>query len=412
MAHLYKTYADSAANRRQTRIDAIPLAEPVEDHNGSLLLEAIIAKPGIYLYEQDNGSTIRSLIPPDELLRSDSLRTLMSCPVTNEHPVDRDGNIIKVTPQNAKDFTVGHCRDLFDVVDGRPRFGVAITHQKGKHAIEVLGKREVSPCYDVMIERFDSLNPEHLRLQKIFGPFDEIQRNRIYNHLALTFKGRGGSECALRADAIQLQTKEDEEMNEEEETKALIMRILADLGITPKADQEEDPMADQEDMMADREDMMADREDQMKGDSTLIALRAENAMLKDQLAKIDKANTKKQHADSLHAYYIERKDVEAYAQKAKIEVKADSGIDIKDIKRQIVTHVNPNIEPSVLSDAAGLEAAYSFAKQSLDHEQRADAYGFFSNALANSNKQTMATKQTPTKKNPRSGRMGKRSKVK
>lgn len=157
---------------------------------GRLLIEGIVAKPGILEYPQPDGTVIRELIPADELHNADSLLTLAQAPLTLEHP-DRP-----VGPDNVGQLVVGNVGDDVEIVkdNGFVRVKMVVRRADALDDIQSRRRTELSPGYTVRIDHQSGIDPE-------FGPFDQIQRDRRYNHLAITEAARGGREIRLRADA-------------------------------------------------------------------------------------------------------------------------------------------------------------------------------------------------------------------
>lgn len=172
---------------------AVILRPPIRTDEGFLRADAFIAKPGVLEYRNADGSITRELIPPETLHDSASLETLKLKPVTLEHPNPNDYPD-GVTPLNYANLSVGSTGQEVDVADeGDVRFPLVISSQAAVMAVQN-GIREVSPGYKVDIERSPGTHP-------VYGNYDSIQRNRRYNHLAITALARGGRSVRLRADA-------------------------------------------------------------------------------------------------------------------------------------------------------------------------------------------------------------------
>jgi hypothetical protein len=177
--------ADDGMVQRYDRAELRPLHRTTE---GYLFCEGDIAKPGILEYRQPDGSVIRELIAADQLHRADSLGTMARKPVTLEHP-DED-----VTPANVGALGVGDVDGEIEVVEGGyVRIRMCIRRQDAIDAI-MAGKRELSPGYRCRIDPTPGVHPE-------FGPYDQAQVGRVYNHHAICDKARGGATIHLRADS-------------------------------------------------------------------------------------------------------------------------------------------------------------------------------------------------------------------
>lgn len=181
-----------ACSRRDR--DGIELSRPVETPEGFLKFEGYIAKPGILTYARNGGT--RELVRPETLHDPASLDTLKLKPVVLEHPIE-GGQHVDVTPDNYQRHSVGTVGETWEVMpDGRVKFGFLVTARKAIDAIKRHGVRQLSPGYDL---RFVSRPGE----DPVFGRYDGEQLSRVYNHLALTLKARGGDDIGFRADSVR-----------------------------------------------------------------------------------------------------------------------------------------------------------------------------------------------------------------
>lgn len=167
--------------------------EPRRKKDGALLVEARVARPGIYKYHRD-GETIRELVPRQTLYDPDSLKTLGRATYTDGHPPEL------VNKDNVDEYQAGDVGETITVDDdGFVRVTAAI---RTKEAIEnaLSGKRsETSPGYKADVVDESGTHPE-------FGEYDAVQKSREYNHLAGVSKARGGSDCAIRTDSDDTKT--------------------------------------------------------------------------------------------------------------------------------------------------------------------------------------------------------------
>ncbi len=58
-----------------TRLDATRIRR---DARGFARVDAIIAKPGVYTYQEPGGRAVREYLPPEEVARADSLASVRS----------------------------------------------------------------------------------------------------------------------------------------------------------------------------------------------------------------------------------------------------------------------------------------------------------------------------------------------
>jgi hypothetical protein len=132
-----------------------------------------------------------------------------------------------VTPDNVGHLGVG---DLDGEVTaeapeagGFVRVKLAIRRADAIQAVKG-GKTELSPGYVTLLDPTPGVDPE-------FGPYDAVQRDRRYNHLAIVDVARGGPEIRLRADGARTQYhrqrhREDSTMN------PTLIALLSLLGVT------------------------------------------------------------------------------------------------------------------------------------------------------------------------------------
>jgi hypothetical protein len=158
-------------------------------------LDGVIAKSGVLAYRRADGTTIREYLPPDEAARADSLATLRDAPVTVQHP---GGGTRMVTPATVRTDSVGHVSGEPRVDAGRVVAALAIQEHEAITRIDRGELVELSAGYGVMIDPTPGTTPEGER-------YDAIQRERVYNHVALLPRGaaRAGSEASLRLDGVE-----------------------------------------------------------------------------------------------------------------------------------------------------------------------------------------------------------------
>lgn len=164
------------------------LAPAQESPEGVLFLEGIVAKPGVLEYRQPDGSVIRELIPKEELMQADSLATLGLKPFTNEHPK------VPVDIDNMAEFRKGNVLQEVDSMNGFVKVRIMVDDPVTKDEIKRDGLRGLSPGYTARIDKTSGTHSE-------FGPYDQIQRDRKYNHVAGTRKPRAGFAAHVRLDA-------------------------------------------------------------------------------------------------------------------------------------------------------------------------------------------------------------------
>ncbi len=141
-----------------------------------------VAKVGDLQYRNAEGSTRTEYVSKDSLFNTDSVKTLKMKPVTLEHPPSL------LTAETAKAYATGSTGHL-TVPDGSFLGITAVIHDKPTIDAILSGKaREVSCGYTCdLVKRAD-------------GKYE--QKNRQYNHVAITRKGRAGSSVAVHMDSV------------------------------------------------------------------------------------------------------------------------------------------------------------------------------------------------------------------
>lgn len=168
-----------------SRLDAVQVTP-----QGYLKIQAHPTRAGVLHYRDAQGKTIRELRPPSEVFSPQSLATLAHAPVTDLHP--KAG---QVTLDNHNALAVGHTGDS-PMRDGhKVAVPVYVTDPGMAAKIQSGERKELSAGYYADTED----TPGVFEGQ----PYDRIQRNITYNHVALGPEGwgRAGPECALRLDS-------------------------------------------------------------------------------------------------------------------------------------------------------------------------------------------------------------------
>lgn len=176
------------------RIDNIgTFSEPERLPNGFMRIPAAITRTGIFNYTLGNGQVRRELRSVDEVLKQESLDTLKALVVTNDHPMDG-----KVTPKNAKKEQVGFSseRIVVDHVSDEEKILKTILTVTDADALDAVGKgkRQLSCGYDCDLDFTPGTHP-------VFGTYDAIQKNILYNHISIVDRARGGSVLSLHLDS-------------------------------------------------------------------------------------------------------------------------------------------------------------------------------------------------------------------
>lgn len=170
------------------RFDNATLGKVTKTSQGYLRAPIRIGRAdAILVYRFADGSTKRELRPREEVMRADSLNTAKSAPVSVGH---KD----MLNSDNTNKYAVGHLSDDIRIDGDYVETDVVITERKSINAVEKRELVDVSPGY---VMRLDE-TPGELDGQQ----YDRIQRDIVYNHVALLPKGKGrnGSDVSIRLD--------------------------------------------------------------------------------------------------------------------------------------------------------------------------------------------------------------------
>lgn len=165
----------------------------------------IVGRTGILVYRNADGTERREYRPPEEAFKADSLASLMGKPITIGHKAFvTAGNAAKVAPVGS-------------VLSAGRQDGNAIRADIVIYNLDT-DARELSCGYSLNLDETSGITPEGEH-------YDAIQRNIVYNHVALVPQGRAGI-ARLNMDGSQII---DDERNEND--MAEMTKIRLDSGI-------------------------------------------------------------------------------------------------------------------------------------------------------------------------------------
>lgn len=179
------------------RIDAVDSLS-----SGAVRVPAVLSRAGVFSYARADGSLVREWRPEEEVFAAESMSSVEDAPVTVGHPAGG------VRSDNWREVVAGHVsaksttRD--DAVAGI-RTGVVVSRKDAVERVRDKSRqdrlRDLSPGYDVRIDETPGVVPAgHADAGK---PYDRVQRDIRYNHIALLAPGGGrqGAAVSLRLDA-------------------------------------------------------------------------------------------------------------------------------------------------------------------------------------------------------------------
>jgi hypothetical protein len=195
--------------KRVQRFDIARMDKLNVTPEGFLETSVRAARTGILVYKDANGKEFRELCLPDELFNQKSTDSMKMKPVTNGHPFEL------LTSENAKDYQVGFTGENVEQDGKFLKIGKVVITDKATIDDVERGKQEVSCGYQLELDMqegyWDDVN-EEVNREGRGEKFDAIQRNRMYNHLALVDRGRAGSQVRLRLDGDLNLIEEDDTM--------------------------------------------------------------------------------------------------------------------------------------------------------------------------------------------------------
>jgi len=282
---------------------------------GGIEVPAFLRKSGVLVYTNPDGTKRREYVSPDELFKAQSLETLKHAPVSNLHPFGPGGQQL-IDPENFRDFTVGH-------LSGEPRQeqeklagDLVIQDKRTISQVEKGERNEVSLGYVCAYEPTPGVTPSGER-------YDGVQRNIIYNHVALVPRGRAGRDVALRLDSAGNQMSPEGAPGENDTMKIEIINgVEYEIG-TPAHTKAK---ADDAQVRADADDHLA-------------TVTAERDHFKAEKEKADKALSEKD--SRFDSAVNERVELVILAKSKGVEVKAEDSN--QDVRKALLGKLRPGI---------------------------------------------------------------------
>lgn len=149
---------------------------------GFMKFVAPVARMGVYKYVLPDGTIRRDLVDEETLFETDAMKSLELKPFTNEHP----DNLLD--PETVKRHSVGSTGEKVYRDENHLMSSLVIMDAGAIQDVKN-GKRQLSPGYRAtLVVEPGTYNGEN---------YDVKQRRRVYNHLALCTRARGGDSLAL-----------------------------------------------------------------------------------------------------------------------------------------------------------------------------------------------------------------------
>lgn len=180
-----------------SRTDIGELKSPQARADGSLVVEALLTRCGVFEYRNDDGSPRFEYRPESEVFDAESLASFGLVAVTNNHP--ESGMVSAATYKSVAIGTVG------ENVRRHDNHVAAPLVIRDAQAIEDIneGKQELSCGYHADMDDTPGVSPEGIR-------YDTVQRKIRGNHVAIVDVGRAGPNAKIRMDAGTLVTRKEE----------------------------------------------------------------------------------------------------------------------------------------------------------------------------------------------------------
>lgn len=334
-------------SKRQTRFDisSNAISSVRVTAQGFLEIPATLTRTGVLEYTRTDGSTVKELRPPEEVLKQDSLDTLLNAPVTEDHAG-------LITPENVSQYSAGHVGESISN-DGRLVNGKLIVQRADTiKSVQDKKLKELSPGYTCDIEP----TPGTWEGER----YDQIQRNIVYNHIALgpAGWGRAGPEVALRMDAaisnIPTEPATNEEAEEKEKNPMEKIRVTLD-GVTYEIEVAKS--------LAPTFEAAIGKIEQERSDSKKALAKAEGAQAAAE-KKAEELQTRLDSATSpeaLDKLVADRTAVTEKAKKMNPEAKFD-GLSIEEIRKKALESAGFKRETLDSKDSAFTEGAFEAVK--------------------------------------------------
>ncbi len=192
-------------------------------------MDSYPTRAGIFVYQNADGSTSRELRSPDEVFSTDSLATLALVPVVDNHPaVGVMGSSVAAVVRGVVGEGVrrdeDHVRASLTIFDG-----ALIAKMKA-------GKAQLSCGYSATVVKESGMYHGQ--------PYDAVQRNITYDHLAVVDVGRAGPSARARMDAAGIMIDGDSQEPQMTDLEKLEAAALAVTAQTKRADDAEAKLAE------------------------------------------------------------------------------------------------------------------------------------------------------------------------
>ena len=300
--------------------------QAIKTDEGFIKDSPIIGRTGILVYMNADGSTRREYRPPEEAFKADSLASIRGKPITMGH----HGLVTNETYKQSK--------PIGTVLSEGKQDGNNIRADVVIYDLNT-DDRELSCGYQTELEETSGVTPEGEH-------YDAIQRNIVYNHLAIVPRGRAGN-ARLNMDGEQILESEVDKMSK---------KIKLDNGI------EYDVPAEVEVAFG----AMIAKADEQKKELDAMTAKFDSATAEIEKLKQDAVKAEAEFKEKFDSAVKTTIELRTIAQKHGIE-KADE-MSNDEIKKAVVAKVHPKLNLDGKS-AEYIAVAFDLAKDTeVQHE--------------------------------------------
>jgi hypothetical protein len=282
------------------RYDVSPIDKYEVTPEGYLRAWATIARTGVQLYTDADGSIRKEYRPAEEVGSGESLASFAGKAITFEHPS------VLLDSSNTKDYQIGFTGTDIVYDNGFVRAVMTITDREAIEKILRKDVQEVSAGYRVEYDSTPGVTDdgEH---------YDGVQRSISGNHVAVVRRGRAGPQVKLHLDRLdaanpQLLIHEDPSMTAKVNFDGAEFEVSESVALAITKERE-DAKLSYEDMKKKYDGMMAEAskmkeemdamEKEMKGKMDAAEGRADALAQELEAAKADLEAAKQVNVDSL-----------------------------------------------------------------------------------------------------------------
>lgn len=348
------------------RVDPVRFDGFTVRDNGSVIVDAVFTRVGVFDYIDSDGNKVSEFRPPEEVGRQESLDTMVLTPFTNEHPA------ALLNADTIREHQVGTIGENIDFDGTFVKGRIVITDRNTIDAINA-GKHEVSMGYEAdVVEVSEAMDiPSVAKSPGVWNgkPYTKVQRNIRTNHGSLVGVGRAGPNVRLRLDSalnevLTMTIKKDAEMQTvqvagmeiqvppEAAVAINMLKEAAGMGapsnpepapaVVPVAEVAEDMEGEEKEKpMADMEGEEKKPEEKNDSQAIIARLEAERDALK---AKLDSAE-KVDEQEKFDAAVRTRIDLERNAAKvAKCDHSAFVGLSDMDVRKHALKAIGAKFD--------------------------------------------------------------------